>query len=88
MRGADGALPHLPRARGDLGARARCVIETRWRGRRAYMKREGWDDPLAKDGRTLSGWLLTLFEVRAEHSVWGLGFMTPTVSCKAGRNAA
>ena len=73
MRGADGALSHLPRARRGLGARARRVIETRWRARRACVKREGWDDPLAKDGWTLSGWLLTSFEVRTGHW-YGSGF--------------
>ena len=36
------------------------------------MKCEGWDDPLAKDGWTLSGWLLMSFEVRTEQDI-GMG---------------
>ena len=48
----------------------------------------GWDDPFAKDGWTLSGWLLTSFEVRTGHWGMGLGSMTCAMSCKARRNAA
>ena len=61
MRGADDALPRLPRARGDLDARARRVTETRSTGK--MRVRDGMILSQRTDGLSVVG--LTLLEVRA-----------------------